>query len=491
MEGTRTRTRRTRRRTQTPTFRAPRRIVVFWRTLLRARDSLFLNSLPLLINLVAASLWWYSIPLLSGGIDNFSLYWFRNAAPDDGLVFTYEVYKQKTQLLGYAVASVLLLGRIREFLRFIKWELSLSLLLVALLATALFSDYPSKVFTNCLHLGFGFVSIWLFCRHPRVMQSPARAAYRVVLIPLIALQIANLLIWAAHPSASWSDWSGEGRMGGLAGNPNTLGAICVVCVWGLVGLMSQSSPKSKIWWAHLAMLVVVAFNLAGTGSATALTLSIFVGLAMVANLAYRAMNAQTRIVMIMSVATIALGMISYLLTQQTGSEVTTAATSAVGKDVTLTGRVDLWEVGISAFQDRPFFGWGFDAHQSVFEDPRFDIGHNHYHNGYIDTLVNGGIFLAIFILLVFKRFASRWLMLVKARPDMFMMAVLVAVGIVHNLTEYSIFRPNITFWSAWTLAVMTVAVAASPDVNYGETSGRRPRLRASGNSRRKKKSASW
>ena len=489
-----TKQRRSRRRRQTHALRAPRPLVILWqvlrRTLSACRESLIFNSLPLLINLAAASLWWYSIPVLSGGIDQFKLYWFENTEQDEALTYTFEVYKQLTQFFGYALASALMLGRIREFLVFIRWERSLVVLLGLLAATSIVSDYPVKVFTNCFHLAFGFVSIWLFCRHPVVRQSPSASSFVLVLIPTLAIQLLNLLIWLVHPEASWSELFTDRRMGGLGGNPNTLGAISLVSVWALTGLMCRSSFKERMWWIQLSLLAVVLFNLMGTGSATAQTLSGIIVLAMVGNLFYISLAARNRIILIMGCTTIALGLVFYLLTMQSGSDITSAATGAVGKDVTLTGRVDLWEIGISAFIERPVFGWGYDGHQTVFEDPRFGIGHNHYHSGVIDTLVNGGVVGLLAVLFVLKQFFSRFLTLKGRGERAFPMLVIIVVGVVHNLTEYSIFRPNITLWSVWTLAFMSVAVSARQELAANDVTVRRRRKRTAQTGTRTR-AASW
>ncbi len=462
----------------------PKVVTMAGRLLRRISSSLYLNCAPLVINLFAASLWWTGIPQLFEGPDQFSLYWAESRDLNVELTLTYELYKQKLQFFGYFLVVMLLLGRMRELLAFVRWEKSLPLLLVVLLLSSLVSDYPDRVFIDSFHLSFGFLAIWLFCRHPTVRRSPAQATFYVLLVPILLIQFGTFLLWMINPLSSISDLLAGKRMGGLGGNPNTLGALCTIAVWALLGLMCRLTPKVVAWWLALVSLGIVLFNLFGTGSATAQVMSAIIGVAYAAQVSFGFLGTRSRAVVIFLGAVVVLSTVFYLLALQEVSNFAAASVTAVGKDLTLTGRLDIWEVGAGAFLERPFFGWGYDGHQTVFEDPRFSVGYNQYHSGFIDTLINVGLTGFVAYLFVLKTFFTRCFSLLRGRRDVFPMLVFGFIGIVHNLTEYSIFRPNVSFWFAWTIVFMTVAVASMPASSARKSGSLQPAGIHRSNSRR-------
>ena len=72
---------------------------------------------------------------------------------------------------------------------------------------------------------------------------------------------------------------------------------------------------------------------------------------------------------------------------------------ALGRDETLTGRTDLWQLGIATWAERPILGWGFagffdssealNLRQSVAGFANYEIPH--FHQSYIQTAVDLGI----------------------------------------------------------------------------------------------------
>ena len=83
------------------------------------------------------------------------------------------------------------------------------------------------------------------------------------------------------------------------------------------------------------------------------------------------------------------------------------ATEGVGKDVTLTGRTEIWEVALAAIEHRPVLGWSYDSHQSVFDDPSYTVPYTQYHNGFLDTLVAGGAVLMLVLGVHVRAFLGR------------------------------------------------------------------------------------
>ena len=69
------------------------------------------------------------------------------------------------------------------------------------------------------------------------------------------------------------------------------------------------------------------------------------------------------------------------------TELYLAFTESLGKDASLTGRTELWAIAREAIAVHPIVGWGYDSHISVFDSGTFAVPFNHYHNGFMDTII--------------------------------------------------------------------------------------------------------
>ena len=90
---------------------------------------------------------------------------------------------------------------------------------------------------------------------------------------------------------------------------------------------------------------------------------------------------------------------------------------ALGRDETLTGRTDLWQLGIATWSERPVLGWGFagffdssealSLRQSVAGFANYEIPH--FHQSYIQTAVDLGLVgLAILVGIIISILASSY-----------------------------------------------------------------------------------
>jgi O-antigen ligase len=71
-----------------------------------------------------------------------------------------------------------------------------------------------------------------------------------------------------------------------------------------------------------------------------------------------------------------------------------------------TGRTAIWDVAIQLIQERPWFGWGYAATNSILPAKNADVGFiaTHAHNAFLQiTLSVGLVGLALFIILMFTK----------------------------------------------------------------------------------------
>lgn len=126
---------------------------------------------------------------------------------------------------------------------------------------------------------------------------------------------------------------------------------------------------------------------------------------------------------------------------------------AFGKDSTLTGRTYLWQQGIAAAQQNPFFGVGYQAYwvQGFSEPERlwdeFFIASRagfHFHNTYIETAVETGLIgvflLASILLTAFIGHISRFLSDIRNDESYILLGVATLL-LIRSFVEIDILNP--------------------------------------------------
>lgn len=135
---------------------------------------------------------------------------------------------------------------------------------------------------------------------------------------------------------------------------------------------------------------------------------------------------------------------------------------ALGKDMTLSGRTDLWAAVLDKIWERPWLGYGYGGFWRGMNGESADViavlkwEAPHSHNGLLDLWVEVGLlglsaFLVSFISVAFK--GVMWIRQTKTAEGLWPLAYLTFLFLV-NITESSLMRQN-AFW------ILYVAVALS------------------------------
>lgn len=158
-----------------------------------------------------------------------------------------------------------------------------------------------------------------------------------------------------------------------------------------------------------------------------------------------------------------------------------------GKDSTLTGRTFLWQEGIIAAGERPFFGLGYYAYWVVSYPPAerlweaFYITSRtgfHFHNTYIEAAVNVGLIglaTLVMVLLVYVVATLRAILLGRPEAGTILLATAGALLIMRSFVEIDFMTPYTvgTFLFAYGLTSL-LAIRRTPDAR--PYPGRRPSL---------------
>jgi exopolysaccharide production protein ExoQ len=136
----------------------------------------------------------------------------------------------------------------------------------------------------------------------------------------------------------------------------------------------------------------------------------------------------------------------------------------LGRDSTLTGRVDLWLLMPSYIMERPWFGHGFGAFW-VDQSPNVleiwtavDWTPPHAHNGWLDLLLElgvAGLSLATIQILLLLTNGVRAVIDGREIGAQYLLATIFAL-LIHNLAESTFVRPGLS----WDLLVIATAALA-------------------------------
>jgi O-antigen ligase len=311
------------------------------------------------------------------------------------------------------------------------------------------SDESDKVLTNVVHLGFGAASALLFSIGQLGKSTSLRNTYVVVLIPIFLIQAASIYLLISVDTGVVDFLADGKRYSGYAGNPNTLGGLCALGIWSAMSLMYESSSKHSFFLVILVALF--AAGLVVTASTTATVVSIIVASILLWGMVLRRCTGLTRV--IFNLLIVLVSVISALLfVVYIGDNYIELFTESVGREGTLSGRTELWSIAREAITEKPILGWSYDSHQSVFGFKLYAVPFNHYHNGYMDTLIAGGFVLGAFVIIHFIQFIRLYLSVSKVNKAVLPLLLPLVIILISNFTEYSLLRNNNPLWTTYMVA---------------------------------------
>jgi O-antigen ligase len=157
---------------------------------------------------------------------------------------------------------------------------------------------------------------------------------------------------------------------------------------------------------------------------------------------------------------------SYLLFQNFDK-----ATALLGRDASLTGRVDLWQLALSSIAKNPIHGYGYstfweaDSQMAMRIREEMHWAAPHAHNGYIDLTL--GLGLAGLLL-----YAASYLIAARRAIDCFRRGVereavwplvYLSFMFLYQLTEGSLVTGNTIFWILYVAACCLVTDLTASD----------------------------
>lgn len=273
-------------------------------------------------------------------------------------------------------------------------------------------------------------------------EDPVEATFSLfercasLLLPLSVLFIRYI----PHLGRDYGGWSGQAMYVGVAQHKNTLGQLLFVCglfvffrmlYLGWTGLRADRVGAM----IRVALLGMVLWLLHMANSATSL-LCITLGAAFLVAFSFERIRRRMHVVQT-GILVAGLGLFLLNIFFDVKKQALEAVSTSVGRDATLTGRTDAWEL-LLAQKTNPVWGEGFN---SFWTGDRLRKMWESYeiiqaHNGYLEVYLNGGVLGLLFLggLLVSWFYKVRWQSLASDRLAPLRL-VLLLTAVVYNTSE--------------------------------------------------------
>jgi exopolysaccharide production protein ExoQ len=351
-----------------------------------------------------------------------------------------------------SIASVLMLRHGRMAMRYARgmWPI-LCLVLLAIISVS-WSDYPQAT----IHRAGSLVTATLWAWYVAARYD-LKDVISIIRQSLWLLASASLAIGAAAPSLGqgWDGWIG------VFATKNDLGALMatgmITFFYTLLADLFAKRPRFLLIASSVTGLLLCAGLLFLSQSRTAWVVG-FVGLVLcvLVKLTHQrpgvAVILWTGIVLLFAPAVV-------IATDQLGTIAT-----MLGKDSSLTGRVDLWMLLPSYIAQRPWLGHGYAAFWVQDSLNVFQIWTTvgweppHAHDGWLDIMlelgVAGLVLIALQVLLII--FNGIRVVVQGREPEVQYLLVTTFATLMINLAESNLVRPGVS----WVLLVIAATALA-------------------------------
>lgn len=228
---------------------------------------------------------------------------------------------------------------------------------------------------------------------------------------------------------------GAPRWIGVTTHPNALGMQALMLVWLSSNLYLFSRGVLEKLVVVLA-IVLGLFTITKADSMTSLITSLVImGYVFYCQI-FGKLNSGLRLVLI------AISILAFLVTvtfYMSASEITDATLASTGRNTTFTGRSGQWKLALADVADRPIIGFGFDDLEQLTKKHRINM--TQVHNGYIETLLKGGLIASVLtVVVLLKSFFHLFIMKRTLKDDFVFISSGFVMILLHNFTETSFLK---------------------------------------------------
>jgi O-antigen ligase len=379
-------------------------------------------------------------------------YWFSGSGSDDS-------YLDGSPIDRNVYIVLMILGLSTLMRRSVDWRVVFAencwlwLFYFYLAISAIWSDYTGLALKRWFKEVGNVIMILIIVTEANPNEAVRRVFVRsaYVLVPLSVLFIK----WYSEIGRYYHAWSWVTCYRGVAGNKNSLGVLAMVSglflLWQLVDTKEWSRASKTLRRAlpELLTLTMCIWLLVKADSATALVCFI-VGSATLLGSRLEWVRCNLRFL-----ACCAVGIALFMLAFTIMPELRSVIAGSLGRDVTLTGRTDIWNAVLN-LNTNPLIGTGF---ASVWLTPdgaqlAEELKIPHAHNGYLETYLNSGLIgISLLLAIIISAAKNIGNQLSSGTAVAYLSTALFVSTLVYNYTEATFNNNNIVGFILFLLAI--------------------------------------
>lgn len=357
---------------------------------------------------------------------------------------------QTILLAVYGATPLLLLRNRRAAMAVARRDKILWVLIGLAVLSALWSRAPAVTLRRSVALvGTTLLGIYFAGRYE--MEEQLRLLAWAVGIAVVASLLFGFMLpaYGLQPETRGVFWRG------IYNHKNTLGRLVTLGAVVFVLRLKEARGQRAGAFAMLALSVVLLLL---SGSKTALVIAL--GLAALLPLYSAARWHYSLYIPLFIVAVlVSTAAATWLL----GNYETVL--TALGRDVTLTGRTELWSVVLEMIRRRPWLGYGFSGFWLGWEGESYwvwqAVGWDvpHAHNGFLDLMLDLGVVgLVLFGAVYVRSFvvAARAIRAEKSAAWLWPLCYLTFM-LLYNFTESAILRHNSLYWALYVASSLSAS----------------------------------
>lgn len=377
-------------------------------------------------------------------------------------------YSPKFFLLIYTITFLLIVKHQKHFVRAAQKDIWIWVFLGIVIASTLWTFAPDVTpRRSILLLGTSVFAIYMAMRFTLREQLQLLACALGIVIVLSFMFAIGLPKYGLMTVQEGGIHAGNWR--GIMTHKNILGRLMVFSsmVFLFVAMSNPIKNRRYRWlpWAGY-ILSIALIVLCTSKSALVICLSLTIILPL-----YRSWRRNyNQLIPLIIALILVVGSISTLLLDNLP-----VVADALGRDLTLTGRTDIWSAMFDLIWERPWLGYGFNA---VWRDWNSEITAYLWrtlawecpygHNGFMDLLAElGFVGLSVFLLSFINTFFKgiMWLRITQCIEGVWPLMYLTFL-VMYNISESTLVETNSIFWIVYVSTVFSLAIEYQQAKSY-------------------------